>query len=233
MSYHCRACPCKVTMVVDSCQRYKRLGLLSMGSVVIAGCTWGLIRNVYISYSLQQSTLQTVSSQSWSSTLPRYNQWKTKARACPVQPLQGTEDWFKGQSEEDKHLLQWFQGLCGGSYLEMGGLDGITYSNSYAYHHLYNWTGVLVEPNPTSFEQFQRNRPKDTTIHAAVCNEAQTLHWVSAPDSPAVSGIWEFSKESFRQQWWSNVPLDHAIPIQCSPLSQLLQEKAPTMTYLL
>jgi hypothetical protein len=53
--------------------------------------------------------------------------------------------WYKSQDKEDRQLLTWFGNLCGGRYIEMGGLDGVLFSNSYVFNKGLNWTGVLGE----------------------------------------------------------------------------------------
>jgi FkbM family methyltransferase len=181
----------------------------------------------------QQSTSEslTLPSSSSSSSSRAKHRYKTKARMCPIKPEEEMKPLFHGQRSEDKHLLQWFQGLCGGTYLEMGALTGIRYSNTYAYHIAYNWSGVLVEPNPTSFKHLKKNRPHDINVHAAVCTDPRTLHWMSVPKNAPVSGIWEFSKPSFREKWWNGYTINMTTPIQCSPLTELLKEKAPNITF--
>jgi hypothetical protein len=53
--------------------------------------------------------------------------------------------WYKSQDKEDVQLLTWFGNLCGGRYIEMGGLDGVLFSNSHVFNKGLNWTGVLGE----------------------------------------------------------------------------------------
>jgi hypothetical protein len=77
-----------------------------------------------------------------------HHQHVTTAKSCPKIQLSDPAivPLFKSQDAEDKTLLKWFNGLCGGTYIEMGGLDGVTYSNSYVFNKSpLNWTGVLVE----------------------------------------------------------------------------------------
>jgi hypothetical protein len=40
-------------------------------------------------------------------------------------------EYFKSQGAEDKVLMGWFSNLCHGTYIEMGGLDGVFFSNSF------------------------------------------------------------------------------------------------------
>jgi Methyltransferase FkbM domain len=44
-------------------------------------------------------------------------------------------------------------------------------------------------------------------------------------------GNMEFSKPSFRELWWKDYTIDMTTPIQCSPLTELLKEKTPNITF--
>ena len=98
-------------------------------------------------------------------------------------------------------LLLAVGGLCSGTYLEMGGLNGIRFSNTYVFNKVLGWNGVLVELSPKNFAALQKNRPNEiANVHAGVCGEKKTLHYVE-PEKDNVGGIWEFSSPSFRDQW--------------------------------
>ena len=58
----------------------------------------------------------------------------TRARKCENPITDIPPSYFKSQSEEDEKLLGWFRTMCGGTYLELGGLDGVLYSNSYVFN---------------------------------------------------------------------------------------------------
>jgi FkbM family methyltransferase len=139
---------------------------------------------------------------------------------------------FHAQSGEDKALLgySFFPNLCNGTYLELGALDGSTYSNTYVFHKALGWRGVLIELVPNNFAALQTNRPLDITVHAAVCNTPQTVHYV---ERAAVSGVWEFASDTFRQYWWKDIAVDlkDTIPIQCEPLRDILAKHSADISY--
>ena len=147
--------------------------------------------------------------------------WKTRATHCNTNDLVYEH---RSQWDEDKRLLKdWFHGLCGGSYVELGGLDGVTYSNSFVFEKTLHWSGVLIELSPKLFQKLQRNRPRDKTLNAAVCDTPKTLHWIESK-IPATSAIWEFATPSFRKQWWAGKTIDQAQPIECRPLGDFLDQ---------
>jgi len=129
--------------------------------------------------------------------------------------------FFNSQSGEDRILLQWFNGLCAGTYLEMGALDGVTYSNSYFFNHVLNWTGLLVEMGPDNFVKLEENRPNElAVVHAAVCDVEKEVHYI---ESGAVSGIVEFAGKAFQDTWWKDRNLSMH-NITCSPLRNIVEK---------
>lgn len=106
--------------------------------------------------------------------------------------------------------------------MELGALDGITYSNTIVLSGLLAWRGVLIEASPASFPSLVRNRPNDILIHAAICDTPTTVHFVEQKDK-AVSGIYEFMAKSFLDVWHPSFNIDSAPRIPCFPLHSLLR----------
>lgn len=151
--------------------------------------------------------------------------WKTAARACE-QPVNLHESWYKSQSAEDRHLQRWFKDICHGTYMEIGGLDGVTFSNTYVYNKGLNWSGVLVEASPMNYQQLVRNRPNEiANVHAGVCEKEMDLHWVQSGSGPAVGGFQEFAHPDFQKRWWSEDDIKNAQVIKCHTLEQILLDK--------
>ncbi len=59
--------------------------------------------------------------------------------------------------------------LRGGTFLEIGGYDGVLESQSWILEGCHGWRGVLVEPHPTSFNLLRRQRPASLNVHMAAC----------------------------------------------------------------
>ena len=55
-----------------------------------------------------------------------------------------------------------------GFFIEVGGADGYTQSNTWYLEKYKNWKGVLVEPNPDSAEQCRNNRPAAAVFNYAL-----------------------------------------------------------------
>jgi hypothetical protein len=77
------------------------------------------------------------------------SRFRTSAVSCgkTISVDQIPSSLFHAQSGEDKALLgySFFPNLCKGTYLELGALDGSTYSNTYVFLKALGWRGVLIE----------------------------------------------------------------------------------------
>lgn len=134
---------------------------------------------------------------------------------------------YFGQDVEDQYAQDhFFHGRRNGTYLEMGALDGLHWSNTMHFHRHQGWKGVLVEPSPEMYAGLKQNRPDDICVNLAVCSHEQTVHFVSNGDA-AVGGIYEFMPPSFRKQWHPSVTAKDVarLPaVACQPLSSVLHK---------
>ena len=137
----------------------------------------------------------------------------------------GQSGFLKSQGGEDRIALKWFNGLCGGTYLEMGAVDGVSFSNTFVFQKAFGWKGLLVELAPPNFEKLVVNRPDDVTVNAAVCDKPRTLHYWYNPERKFTAGVWEFTQPDFRGRFWSGVRLEDTTPIECVPLDQIIKER--------
>ena len=133
--------------------------------------------------------------------------------------------YSKSQDKEDQYVVRkYFKGLCGGTYLELGALDGVRFSNSHLFEFGFGWSGVLIEPNPTSFAKLQQNRPNNMLHNFAVCSSPRHVHFIESGDG-AVTGILEFMAPSFRAAWHGADVRElqkAAKTIKCEPLRSIL-----------
>jgi hypothetical protein len=59
-----------------------------------------------------------------------------------------------------------------GFYIELGANDGITYSNTAFFEYEKNWTGILIEPSISKYEECLKNRSGNIIVNCAcVSNE--------------------------------------------------------------
>eukprot|EP00316_Scyphosphaera_apsteinii_P013061 CAMPEP_0119320208 /NCGR_PEP_ID=MMETSP1333-20130426/51846_1 /TAXON_ID=418940 /ORGANISM="Scyphosphaera apsteinii, Strain RCC1455" /LENGTH=212 /DNA_ID=CAMNT_0007326875 /DNA_START=287 /DNA_END=925 /DNA_ORIENTATION=+ len=98
------------------------------------------------------------------------------------------------QTKEEQTLVsRFYSSHRGGTFVEIGGYDGLTYSNTYYLERCAGWHGLLIEANPVNFAQLLSNvlrfRPGTKAVHSAVCAPPRrtvpftTLGGVSATDT--------------------------------------------------
>ena len=74
---------------------------------------------------------------------------------------------YYGLLELDRKLEQYVD-YDHGFFVELGGWDGITFSNSLYLERHRGWTGLLIEPAPTEYVKCKRNRPL-ASVHCCAC----------------------------------------------------------------
>lgn len=98
-----------------------------------------------------------------------------------------------------------FWGLEKGLSIELGALDGSTFSSAPSQTALllnFGWNRILVEANPAHRENMIRLSPESFSVNAAICSE-KVLHYLTrnGAKSPA-SGIVEFMAPLFVGQFF-------------------------------
>ena len=145
-------------------------------------------------------------------------------RSCDVK-LEDVSRFSRSQDKEDECLVQnFFENICGGTYVELGALDGVKYSNSHLFHYGLDWRGVLIEPNPKNFRALRHNRPEDDTFNYAVCASSSKVRFVGDRKRGATSGVLEFMDPSFVKEWHPNIDIAKLPTIDCKSLSDILDE---------
>lgn len=82
------------------------------------------------------------------------------------------------QNDEEKYILE-AVGDAQGIFLDIGAWDGKTFSNTAALVDR-GWSGVLVEPSPSSFNTLREryaDNPKLQLVHAAVGEHCGLVEW--------------------------------------------------------
>lgn len=93
------------------------------------------------------------------------------------------------QYGQDRFLIdEIFKGARAGTFVEIGALDGVTYSNTALLERRYDWTGVCMEPLPTAFEQLKGARRCVCVQAAAAAQPGKLLFGANAGHGAALSG---------------------------------------------
>lgn len=126
--------------------------------------------------------------------------------------------------EEDEVIRRYFSSTRNGTFVELGALDGATYSNTKRLEDEFGWTGVLIEPHPIAFQLLRVNRRNCALYNCAVgCVDSVSL--CINPRTPAVSSVQGASGESFYKEWH---PSSTTVVVPCRRLSDILQEAGRT-----
>eukprot|EP00026_Physarum_polycephalum_P012987 Phypoly_transcript_13342.p1 GENE.Phypoly_transcript_13342~~Phypoly_transcript_13342.p1 ORF type:complete len:266 (+),score=29.40 Phypoly_transcript_13342:59-799(+) len=127
---------------------------------------------------------------------------QSKLQQCPKDITSWNKDDSKGQVGQDTKIYdRYFKNKCYGTFLEMGALDGVTFSNSYFYERVLNWRGVCVEPNPINYDKLMKNRPVCIDINAAVTSTRGMLKFMQVEGyADALSGIVDAYDEKHLQR---------------------------------
>jgi len=57
----------------------------------------------------------------------------------------------------------------GSVFLEFGAVDGITKSTTYNLEKIYNWTGILIEPDVSAMGNIVMDRPLSKVMNTVIC----------------------------------------------------------------
>lgn len=106
---------------------------------------------------------------------------------------------YYGQMGEDSHIhKKYFPSFRNGVFLEMGAHNGVKFSNTKFFEDILNWTGVLIEPNPSLFTELCKNRPKTINIPYAISKLEGELEFYK---NDAVSSVKSNTTQEFFKGW--------------------------------
>lgn len=109
-----------------------------------------------------------------------------------MQTIENTR--FYSQAKEDQYFYDTYvkdRDLPFRTYLEMGALDGVKYSNTKFFDEELNWDGILIEPHPIDFKALASNRPRAKRYNKVVSDSSTPVmyKYFDNPNLSAVSGI--------------------------------------------
>jgi FkbM family methyltransferase len=98
---------------------------------------------------------------------------------------------YYSQCQEDLFLNKnIFKNKQNGTYIELGALDGILYSNTKFFEDSLNWKGILIEPHPEKYKLLRLNRPNNFLFNNLVSCHIEPLEYRYFVDChAAVSGV--------------------------------------------
>jgi len=144
--------------------------------------------------------------------------------SCRSSPPSGS--LFYSQSREDIDLYNFF--FCnkkGGTFAELGALEGVRLSNTKFFEDSLGWSGLLIEASPRSAHHLKSNRanPKNGILAEGVCPDGQGTMPFLIDGSAFVHGNPDTMAGSFKD---SHHPKLHRkqIDVPCRSLSTQVEE---------
>jgi FkbM family methyltransferase len=110
---------------------------------------------------------------------------------------------FYSQQGEDILILQKYINVFNsdGIYLELGAVDGITYSNTKYFEDYLGFKGILIEPQKNMFDLLSRNREKNILINKAISKNPDDVEFIG--NTPC-GGIKKNMNNDFINKWHKN-----------------------------
>ena len=101
---------------------------------------------------------------------------------CNLDIKNHTFSWW-GQNYEDRIVYERFFQFQNFSrppfFVEMGGLNGLTFSNTFVLEQCLGWHGMLIEGNPNNFQQLVKNRPCTQNVWSIACPARKSHAYMS------------------------------------------------------
>ena len=117
------------------------------------------------------------------------------------------------------------------SYVEIGALDGLKYSNTFMLEHALGFGGVLIEGHPINAKKLARyrgvgglfqwgQRGRNHIVREAVCSGRGTLTYTGLPGLGTAGGIEQMST-GYKAAWKSRFKHNYTVP--CRPIGEMIQ----------
>lgn len=85
---------------------------------------------------------------------------------------------YYSQCGEDQFLNEnIIKNMRNGTYIELGALDGVLFSNTKFFEDNLGWKGILIEPNPYQFNLLTKNRPNNHLFNNLVSCHTEPLNF--------------------------------------------------------
>ena len=112
------------------------------------------------------------------------------------------------QSRQDVYVVYAMNGMQGGTYIDIGANDGVTFSNSYMLEKQLGWSGLLVEPLKWLMPKlYEHRRANNNILNACVYNRTYLAEFIEVPQSLNHIEIKGFGEDMYSgvQDTWAHV----------------------------
>lgn len=158
----------------------------------------------------------------WPGATPFNGYWQYTAREYGKGMTRFTGQGWKDSDAEDEHVFRRCFGgdaapLRNGTYVEMGALNGVTFSNTRFFERELGWSGLLVEPSEyySDLEQTRGGSARGNTLRRAMVCEQEGV-----AEGGDASVVWRAPAAQTRDR---NSTAAQQEPAKCEPLRSLLR----------
>jgi FkbM family methyltransferase len=127
---------------------------------------------------------------------------------------------FYSQQGEDIFIYKHFinQHVTDGVFIELGGLDGVVYSNTKFFEDTLGFNGILIEPIPGPFKNMEKVRTKSKCYNVAINSKEEPIEFIG---NWATAGIKSSLRTELYKQYHSNT---NTYIVPGVPISNIINE---------
>ena len=152
---------------------------------------------------------------------------KVDAMAWQTRQLKSYGSVYFSQAGQDSFIDdQIYKGKRNGTFLEIGGYDGLSNSNCLFFEAMRGWDGLLIEPSPQQIEKAKTIR-QCQCVQTAVGVESGTEKFLNIVSGYTQLGglIETFTEETIKQARSHEQHVEEIIEVSVKTLSDILYEK--------
>lgn len=130
---------------------------------------------------------------------------------------------YYGQDGLDKYIHQNFlpKPFIDGTFLELGAIDGIRFSNTKFFEDNMGFNkGILIEPDPISFQRLVKNRPNCQCFNVAIHSSQKEVVFLQSP-SNAVGCVENIASIDFKNKAHQN---SRKVTLLATTLASILKQ---------
>ena len=121
------------------------------------------------------------------------------------------------QYGQDIYISNLFNGRRGGIFVEIGGYDGQSLSNTLLLEKQYNWTGLLIEANTELFPLMKTTDRNCYMINCCIGKEGSNMTFL-------LSGVLSSSYKTMTQKHRNNSNGTKELSVVCHTLQNIMKE---------
>lgn len=129
---------------------------------------------------------------------------------------------YSSQCNEDQYLYEnYFKDdeTQNGFFIELGAMDGVTYSNTLFFERTLGWTGILIEPQVEMYNVLVKNRPNCYNFNYAISEIDGEVEFIG---KHAIGGISNTMPQQQKDGW--NLNEKSTYLVKSKPIRDVIKE---------